>query len=164
MNAPSTITTNRPAAAATPQKTDQAGQIQPYLFFNGRCAEAIEFYQRELGAQLKMLMRYKESPEPPPPGSLPPGMEEKVMHAEISIGGSTLLVSDGQCDAERKFEGFGLALVAPNEAEARKKFNALVKGGNVLEPLKKTFFSPAFGMVADKFGVMWMVLVRAETA
>jgi len=133
--------------------------VQPYLFFNGRCEEAIEFYKRTLGAQVEMLMRFKESPEPHPPGMIPPGSENKVMHASFRIGDTTVMASDGQCQGQPKFEGFSLSVTAADEAEAERLFSALGDGGKVQMPLTKTFFSPRFGMVADRFGVGWMVIV-----
>jgi len=136
-------------------------QIQPYLFFDGRCEEAIEFYRRALGAEVTMLMRYKESPEPPPPGMVPPGSENKVMHASLRIGAATLMASDGNCAGRPSFQGFSLSLDARDEAEAERLFGALADGGQVQMPLAKTFFSPRFGMVADRFGVSWMVIVPA---
>ena len=135
--------------------------IQPYLFFGGRCEEAIEFYRRVLGAQVEMLMRHKESPEPPPPGMLAPGFENKVMHASIRIGGALLMASDG-CDDKSRFDGFRLSLTLPNEAEASCAFAGLSDGGQVQMALTKTFWSPCFGMVTDRFGVGWMVTVPAE--
>jgi PhnB protein len=134
--------------------------IQPYLFFGGRCEEALEFYRTTLGAQVEMLMRHGESPEPPPPGMLPAGFENKVMHATFRIGASTLMASDG-CGEASKFEGFSLALAAPTEAEAQRAFAALADGGEVTMPLAKTFWSPLFGMLTDRFGVGWMVNVVA---
>ena len=134
--------------------------IQPDLFFGGRCEEAIEFYRKELGAELGMLMRYKESPEAPPPGMVPPGFENKVMHAAFRIGKTTLMASDG-CDEGANFKGFSLSLHLESEAEAKKAFAALSEGGKVGMPLEKTFWSPCFGMVTDKFGIGWMVTVGA---
>ena len=133
--------------------------IQPYLFFDGRCEEAIEFYRKALGARVEMLMRFKESPEQPPPGTNPPGSEDKVMHASLRIGDSTVMVSDGQCTGKPSFQGFSLSITVPDEAEAERTFAALGAGGQVRMPLTKTFFSPRFGMVADRFGVAWMVIV-----
>ncbi len=133
--------------------------VESYLFFNGRCEEAIEFYKRALGAEVLMLMRNKESPEPPPPGTMPPGSEEKVMHATLRVGTSNLMLSDGYCDGKPAFTGFSLSLDAANEAEAERLFGALSDGGTVQMPLAKTFWSPKFGMVADRFGVGWMVSV-----
>jgi PhnB protein len=127
-------------------------QIQPYLFFNGRCEEAIAFYQRTLGAQVEMLMRNKESPEPPPPGS-----EDKVMHATLKIGEAVMMASDGRCDGAPEFKGFSLSLAYPTTAECDKVFTSLADGGRVDMPLGKTFWSDAFGMVTDRFGVQWMV-------
>ncbi len=134
--------------------------VQPYLFFGGRCEEALAFYRTALGAQVDFLMRYKESPEPHPPGMVPPGFENKVMHATFRIGGTTLMASDG-CEEGAKFDGFSLSLAAPTEAEADRAFAALAAGGQVRMPLAKTFWSPRFGMVTDRFGVGWMVSVPA---
>jgi PhnB protein len=129
-------------------------QIQPYLFYNGRCDEAIEFYRQALGAEVTMLMRYKESPEPTTHGA-----PDKVMHASLRIGDSTVLVSDGQCSGQTNFQGFALSLTVANDAEAERFFTALADGGRVQMPLGKTSFSPRFGMVVDRFGVMWIVYV-----
>ena len=134
-------------------------QIQPYLFFEGRCDEAIEFYKKAVGAEVTMLMRYKDSPEPPQPGMVPPGSENKVLHSNLRIGDTMVMASDGRCQGRPSFEGFALSLSVKNEAEADRTFNALAVGGQVQMPLAKTFFSPRFGMVADRFGVLWMVLV-----
>jgi len=135
-------------------------QVQPYLFFDGRAEEAIEFYRKALGAEVEMILRWKDCPEKPKdPGMIPPGSENKIMHASIRIGEARVLASDGQCQGKPSFQGFGLALNARDEAEADRFFNALADGGNVNMPLGKTFFSPKFGMVADRFGVSWMVLV-----
>ena len=134
-------------------------QIQPYLFFEGRCEEAIEFYKKALGAEVQTLMRIKDSPEPPPPGMHPPGSENKVMHASLRIGGARLMASDGRCSGKPSFQGFSLSLDAKDEAEAKRMFGALAQGGEVRMPLGRTFFSPCFGMVADRFGVSWMVIV-----
>jgi PhnB protein len=134
-------------------------EIQPYLFFDGRCEEAIRFYERALGAKVEMLMRMKDSPEPPPPGTMPAGSEEKIMHASLLIGGARLMASDGHCAGKPAFQGFGLSLDLPDAAAAERVFAALSEGGQVRMPLSKTFFSPSFGMVADRFGVLWMVMV-----
>jgi PhnB protein len=134
-------------------------QIQPYLFFDGRCEEAIEFYRRVLGAETVMLMRHKDCPEPPPPGTVPPGSEDKIMHANLRIGDSTLMASDGRCQGQAKFQGFSLSISVSSEAEADRIFTSLSEGGQVQMPLGKTFFSRKFGVVADRFGVSWMVLV-----
>ncbi len=134
-------------------------QIQPYLFFEGRCEEALEFYKKALGAEVTMLMRIQDSPEPPPPGMHPPGSEKKIMHASLRIGDATLMASDGRCQGKPSFQGFSLSLDARDEAQAKRLFGALAEGGQVHMPLGKTFFSPCFGMVADRFGVSWMVIV-----
>ena len=129
-------------------------QIQPYLFFEGRCEEAIEFYRSTLGAEVTMIMRFKDSPEPASYGSA-----DKVMHASLRIGETTLLVSDGRCHGRASFQGFALSLTVSTESEAERLFAALGDGGQVQRPMSKTFFSPRFGMVADRFGVLWMVYV-----
>jgi len=134
-------------------------KVQPYLFFDGRCEEAIEFYKRNLGATQSMLMRFKDSPEPQQPGMVPPGGENKVMHAQFQVGDTTVMASDGRCGGKPKFDGFALSLTFPTTAEADRAFAALAEGGQVQMPLTETFFSPRFGMVADRFGVSWMVLV-----
>ena len=133
--------------------------IESYVFFNGRCEEAIEFYQRALGAEVLMLMRNKDSPEPASPGELPPGSENKVLHASLRIGKSTVMASDGHCDGRPEFRGFSLSIAADTVAEAERMFNALAEGGTVQLPLAQTFWSPKFGMVADRFGLSWMVSV-----
>ena len=133
--------------------------VQPYLFFDGRCEEALEFYGKKLGAEVTMLMRFKESPEPPQPGMVPPGSGDKVMHASFRVGDTTMMASDGHCQGKPTFQGFTLSLTVPNDAEADRLFTALSDGGKVQMPLAKTFFSSRFGMVADRFGVGWMILV-----
>jgi PhnB protein len=132
-------------------------KVEPYLFFDGRCEEAIDFYKRALAANVTMLMRYKDSPEPMP--GMPPGSENKVMHASFTIGDTLVMASDGDCNGTSKFEGFSLSITAKDEAEAERIFGALADGGEVRLPLTKTFFSPKFGMLADKFGVGWMIIV-----
>jgi len=133
--------------------------VQPYLFFDGRCEEAVEFYKAKLGAKVEMLMRFKENPEP---AANPPGAGEKVMHCSFRIGDTQVMASDGNSEGKPSFQGFSLALTARDEPEAKRLFAALGDGGKVQMPMAKTFFSPAFGMVADRFGVSWMVLVEAR--
>ena len=130
--------------------------IQPYLFFGGRCEEALEFYRSAVGAEVDMLLRFNENPEPPSPGQVPPGFEEKVMHASFRIGGTTLMASDG-CDETIKFSGFSLSISVISASEADRAFAALAEGGTVQMPLAETFWSPRFGMLTDKFGMQWMV-------
>ena len=130
--------------------------IQPYLFFGGRCEEALTFYQSALGAQVEMLMRYSDNPEPQQPGRVPAGWEHKVMHTSFRIGSTMLMASDG-CGEDDTFNGFSLSLSVANEAEADRTFTALSEGGKVNMPLSKTFWSPCFGMVEDRFGLCWMV-------
>ena len=136
-------------------------RVQPYLFFDGRCEEAIEFYKRALGAEVLALMRFRESPDPPPPGMLAPGSEDKVMHASLRIGETEVMASDGRCAGEPAFQGVSLSLSVAGEAEADRLFGALAEGGQVQMPLGPTFFSPSFGTVADRFGVPWMIVADA---
>jgi PhnB protein len=135
--------------------------VQPYLFFEGRCEEAIAFYQKTLGAEVTMLMRFKDSPDPPPPGMVPPGSEDKVMHASLRIGETTMMASDGRCAGQPRFGGISLSLSVPDAAEADRLFAALGEGGQVQMPIGKTFFSPRFGIVADRFGVSWMIVAES---
>jgi PhnB protein len=128
--------------------------VTPYLFLDGRCEEAIEFYKKTLGAQVQMMMRFKEAPEQ---NACSPGHENKVMHACINIDGTPVMLSDGRVQNKPKFEGFALS-VSPKEADAKKTFTALAEGGQVQMPLAETFFAKSFGMCADKFGVGWMVI------
>jgi PhnB protein len=134
-------------------------KVEPYLFFNGRCEEAVDFYKKALGAEVTMLMRFKDSPEPQPPGMVPAGSENKIMHVSLRIGDTTVMASDGRCTGQTDFRGFSLSVAVANEAEAERKFTALVDGGQVQMPLTKTFWSPYFGMVSDRFGVGWMISV-----
>ena len=134
-------------------------QAQPYLFFDGRCEEALTFYRKTLGAEVTMMMRFKEAPEKPPPGAVAPGSDDKIMHSSFRIGETNIMASDGGCSGNTSFKGFSLSLDAKDEADAERLFAALGDGGEVQMPLSKTFFSPAFGMVADRFGVSWMVIV-----
>jgi PhnB protein len=132
--------------------------VQPYLMFDGRCEEALEFYRRAIGAEVTALLRWKDSPDP---RMAMPGAEEKVMHSLLRIGDSTIMASDGQCQGKPDFQGFSLSITAIHVAEADRLFAALGEGGQVQMPLSETFFSPRFGMVADRFGVSWMIYVEA---
>ena len=134
--------------------------VQPYLFFNGNCEQAVEFYRTALGAHVEMMMRFKDSPEPHPPSMVPPGHENKIMHTSFRVGETTVMASDGCPSEKTSFQGFSLSLTVPNETEADRAFAALSKGGQVKMPLTKTFWSPRFGMVEDRFGVGWMVSVQ----
>ena len=136
-------------------------QVQVYLFFAGRCEEALEFYKRTIGAEVEMLMRFKDSPEPPQPGMISPGSENKIMHTCFRIGDTTVMASDGRCEGAATFEGFSLSLTVANESEANRVFAALGEGGQVQMPLTKTFWAPRFGMLKDRFGVGWMISVAA---
>lgn len=143
------------------RKIDAEHARPTHLFFGGRCEEALAFYRTALGAEVSMLMLHKDSPEPPPPGMLQPGFENKVMHSEFRIADSTLMASDG-CGEGESFSGFSLSLSVTTEAEADRLFAALADGGQVQMPLGKTFWSPRFGMLTDRFGISWMVNVEAD--
>lgn len=135
-------------------------QIQPYLTFEGRCEEALEFYKKALGAEVTMLMRMKDNPEPDAQGegcAPNPANAEKIMHAEMNIGGNVVMCSDGMMQDAAAFKGFALSISVPNESSAKKIYNALADGGQPFMPLNKTFWSPCFGMLNDRFGVCWMV-------
>jgi PhnB protein len=136
-------------------------QVQSYLFFNGRCEEAIEFYKKTLGAKVEMMMRFKEAPDD---HNCSPGTEDKIMHSCLRIGDTAVMASDGMAQGKPEFKGFSLTINAKDEADAERLFGALSQGGQVHQPLIKTFFSPKFGMLADKFGVGWMVLVEQQQA
>ena len=162
-----TKTTEMPTTAATNRERMSANTtspvLQPYLFFDGRCEEALEFYRSALGAEVLFMMRFKDSPEPPKSGDCaPPGSENKIMHASVRVGESTIMASDGRCTGNPNFQGFSLSLKVSDVAQAERLFNAVGKGGQVVMPLTKTFFSPSFGMVNDRFGICWMVLVAQE--
>jgi PhnB protein len=145
----------------TTAKNNPVQTLQPYLFFDGHCEEAIEFYRRTLGAEVTMLLRFKDSPDPT---MCAPGAENKVMHASLRIGDSTLMASDGRCEGQLNFQGFSLSLTASTEVEAERLFASMAEGGQVQMPLTKTFYSPCFGMVADRFGLSWMIIVPPDAA
>jgi PhnB protein len=134
-------------------------QLQPYLFFDGRCDEALDFYKKAVGAKVDMLMRFKEAPDQ---SMVKPESRDKVMHAAVHLGDTQVLMSDGHCQGKASFQGFSLAVSVKDEAEADKTFMALADGGQVTMPLAKTFFSSRFGMLTDKFGVGWMILVEHQ--
>jgi PhnB protein len=134
----------------------QTNVIEPYLFFEGRCEEAVEFYKQALGAEVVMMLRFKDAPDPNACRGMPP---DKIMHTTLRIAGNNVMASDGRCEHPMKFQGFALSLGVNSEAEADKYFSALAQGGQVIMPLSKTFWSPRFGMVTDKFGIMWMMTV-----
>ncbi|MEI8150876.1 MAG: VOC family protein [Hyphomicrobiales bacterium] len=138
--------------------------VQAYLFLDGRCEEAIEFYKKTLGAKVEMMMRFKECPDPMPPEMCPPGSENKILHSCLRIGDTAVMASDGMARGKPEFKGFSLSVSAKDEADADRLFNALADGGKVEMPLGKTFFSPRFGMLADRFGVGWMVIVEPPAA
>ena len=138
-------------------------QTQVYLFFDGRTEEALDFYKKTLGAEVEMMMRFRDNPEKDKhPESCPPGAEDKVMHSCFKLGDQRVMASDGHAKGQPEFKGFALSLAVKTEAEADRLFAALGEGGKVEMPLMKTFFSPKFGMVQDKFGVGWMLMVEPK--
>jgi PhnB protein len=134
-------------------------QIEPYLFFEGRTEEALEFYKSKLGAKVEAMIRYKENPEPK---YNPPNSDNKVMHALFRIGDTKVMASDGNCAGKPSFQGFALTLNASDAEDAKRRFNALAEGGQVQMPLGETFFAKSFGMVADRFGMNWMVIAEPK--
>lgn len=136
--------------------TTVAKVVQPYLFFDGKCEEALNFYKKALGAEITSMMRFKDSPDP---GHSVPGGAEKIMHGSFKIGASEIMASDGCNSGKTEFKGFALSISVPTGAEADRYFAALSEGGQVQMPLEKTFFAEKFGMLADKFGVGWMIIV-----
>ncbi len=132
--------------------------VQPYLNFDGRCEEALEFYKKALGAKVDMLMRFKDAPDQ---SVITPGNADKIMHSRVQIGDAAVLMSDGRCTGKANFHGIALAISVASEAEAEKTFAALADGGQVQMPPGKTFFSQRFGMLSDKFGVGWMVIAAS---
>ena len=135
--------------------------VEPYLFFDGRCEQALEFYKKALGAKVEAVIRYKENPEPK---HNPPNSDDKVMHALFRIGDATIMASDGNCQGKPSFQGFALTLNAADAAEAKRRFDALAEGGHVQMPLNETFFAKSFGMLSDRFGVSWMVMAGPKKA
>lgn len=133
--------------------------IVPYLFFGGRCEEALNFYKEAVGAQVDMMMRFSDSPEPPPPGAVPPDFDNKVMHTSFRIGSTVIMASDG-CESGSAFGGFALSIVPASKEDANRMFNALADGGTVTMPLGETFFSPCFGILKDRFGLEWMIAMQ----
>ncbi len=134
-------------------------KLEPYLFFDGRAEEALEFYERGLGATVEGKMRFADSPDPVPTEYLPPGGAQKLMHASLLIEGQRLMLSDGCASDGSGFHGFSLALQYDQEVDARRAFDALCEGGSIQMPIGPTFFSPCYGQVLDRFGVQWMVMV-----
>lgn len=137
-------------------------KVQSYIFFDGRCEEALEFYGSTVGAKVNVILRYKDSPEPQPAEVLPPGSENKIMHSEFSIGETTLMGSDGYCGGKAQFQGFALALLLDTGADAERVFKALSEGGQATMPLSETFFAKRFGMLTDRFGVAWTLLAEPK--
>ncbi len=135
--------------------------IQPYLFFRGRCEEAIAYYKSRLGAEVLTMLRFKDNPDRPGPDKVPAALDEKIMHASLRIHGAEIMMSDGMRSGELDFQCMSLSLSVSSQAECERLFNAIAADGTVQMPLGKTFFSPCFGAVADKFGVSWLVIVQA---
>ena len=137
-------------------------KVQPYLVFGGRCEEAIEFYRGALGAQVEVMMRWKDCPDAKP-GTIPPGVENKVMHASFKVGETAIMATDGMNQGQpATFQGFSLAITVPSDADAKRRFDLLAEGGQVQQPITKTFFTSSFGVLTDRFGVSWMIVAETE--
>lgn len=142
-------------------------QVQTYLFFNGRCEEALGFYREKLGAEMISMTRFKDMPqdESAPPSENCPGptseLAEKIMHAEFRLGDVTLFASDGMEQSDPKFEGFSITMSVAKDDEAKRFFDLLAEEGAIIMPLTPMFFASLFGIVTDKFGVSWMILSKA---
>ena len=134
--------------------------VEPYLFFAGRCDDALEYYRLHLGAEIGMVMRFSQNPGPTG-CPLPENWGDKVMHASFTIGASRLMGSDGMVESMPK-DGHCMSLTLPDEAEARRVFAVLADGGEVSMPIDRTFWSPCFGMVRDRFGIDWMITVPEQ--
>jgi PhnB protein len=137
-------------------------KVRPYLFFEGRAEEAIGFYRDAIGAEVTEQMRYRDSPDPLPPGMVPPGSEDRIMHATLRLGGQEIMASDGRCSGDPRFAGISVSLMVPDAAQADRLFAALAEGGQVLMPIGPTFFSTHFGVLHDRFGVSWMIGVEED--
>ena len=140
----------------------QTATVQPYIFFDGKCEEALEFYKGAIGAKVEMMMRFKENPDQPDPSHMPPNSGDKVMHAAFRVGERRSWPPTATAPASPPSRASGSTLNAKDDAEAEKLFAAVGKGGQVQQPLVKTFFASKFGMVTDKFGIMWMVIAEAK--
>ncbi|MCB1852433.1 MAG: VOC family protein [Gammaproteobacteria bacterium] len=137
-------------------------KVNNYLFFSGRCEEALDYYCRHLGARIELLFRFGDSPEPIPEGAIPPDFDNKVMHAEFTLGDTRLFASDG-CSINGPVGGFSLALTLTVEEAVRRAFTALADGGSIVMPLEPTFWSPLYGQVNDRFGISWMVMMPGQS-
>ena len=122
-------------------------RVEPYLYFQGRCEEALEFYRSAIGADGTILARFGD----------------KVGHAVLRIGDTVVLASDGQGEDPADFSGFSLSLTAADDAEAERVFAALSEGGSVQVPMASTPFASRLGLVADRFGVPWTVVSQDAT-
>ncbi len=136
--------------------------VQPYLYFDGYCEEAVDFYKSAVGAEVTFVMRFKDAPASPAAPAHPPGSENKIMHMSFQIGDMTILASDGRCGGHPGFQGFSISLTTSDVDEAERLFAALADGGTVQAPLTETFFSPRFGMLSDRFGVCWIIMVETH--
>lgn len=152
----------KPLVDAAPAAAAATAGVQPYLFFRGRCEEAIAYYKATLGAEVLMMLRFKDNPDKPGPDKVSPALDDKIMHASVRINGAEIMLSDGMRTGPLDFQCMSLSLPVASEAEADRLFNALAKDGIVQMPIGKTFFSPRFGAVADKFGVSWMVSAQPK--
>ena len=123
----------------------------PYLFFSGTCTKAVQFYRDRLGADVRALVRFRDLP------GASPDAGDKVMHAELAIGQSTIFASDGRRDDGSNGTGYAISLQAANDREAERLFAALADQGTIEIPLMTTPFASRFGKAVDRFGTPWMV-------
>ena len=129
-------------------------QLNPYLTFNGNCAEAFKFYEKALGAKVVMMMTYGDTPAAK---DCAPGMSDKVIHARMTIDGQVVMASDAPAGRYSTPQGTVLNLGVKEPAEAERIFQALSDGATITMPIGETFWAKRFGMLTDRFGTPWMV-------
>ena len=139
-----------------------AASVQPYLFFRGRCEEAIDYYKKTLGAEVDVMLRFRDNPDKPGRDQVPAELDDRIMHASLRIAGAEIMMSDGMKSGPLDFACMSLSLSVPSEAECERLYNALAADGTVQMPIGPTFFARRFGAVADKFGVSWMIMVPPD--
>ncbi len=128
-------------------------KLNPYVNFPGNCKQALQFYEKHLGGKTLNSMTFDQMPEPK---TIPPGMEKNVLHAQIQIGDTTLMVSDGP--KVEPMRSAYLTLSVDSSEEAERIYKVLSEDGQVFMPMAETFFAFRFGQLRDKFGVNWMIL------
>jgi PhnB protein len=129
-------------------------QLNPYLNFNGQCEEAFRFYEQCFGGKIEFMMTHEGSPMA---DQVPKEWGKKIMHARLSVGNQVLLGSDAHGDCYAAPKGFAVSIDVTEPAEADRIFNALAENGTVQMPIQETFWAKRFGMLADRFGIPWMI-------